>query len=602
MNCMKHNAAIYLLSSRKSLLEECLENLYKNWNSKYNYPVYVHYYNDIYSKNFIKRIQNQISKNIYFNKINYKIPSHIKETDLFYNKTNIDYVKKSFTKDRVGYLHMIDFCINITKFGEDRYLAKELSKYDYLMKIDDDSYFKKKIEIDLFEKLKDFTTATAYTWNFVSQRVRDTRIGLWKFYKDYLKKYNYKPKNLYLKNAVENDNEEEMHLLNWSAGNCNLYNLTKFKNNPKWIEYLDEVNKFGGHYKYRWGDIEILDLFFHTHFEKCSYNFNLKEKGIYNNKIPSYLSSYAPGIGQIKKEFFFNEKLIHFLKKIKFKFLNSIPNLIFKISKLSFFYFKLKNFIYQKIKYKKDYNYKPDKIALKLLEKNFYEKSIKKRPDAKFFLTYEEIDFDKLSFDNSISLNDKNNPLVNTSKEIIEKPNIRMEDTTIFDYTKNFKPQNLAEVFFNNKNNLSDKDLKCLNLSPYTIFYPWFHKYPQRFLAPGMFGPKDISFVKFRFLKLKNLINLFGIYGFKPNDNDMICGYKLINDNNDFRFIITAGTHRSAVLKALKYDSIKVKYDDYRVEKDKQIVNILNIKNWPAVKSGYVSENEAREFFKGFFN
>ena len=42
----KNNAAIYLISSRTKLLELCLNNLFKNWNNKYNYPVYIHYFND----------------------------------------------------------------------------------------------------------------------------------------------------------------------------------------------------------------------------------------------------------------------------------------------------------------------------------------------------------------------------------------------------------------------------------------------------------------------------------------------------------------------------------------------------------------------------
>ena len=316
---MKYNAAIYMLSSRTLLLEECLKNLYENWNSKYDYPVYVHYYNDIYSKKFIKKIKNEISENIFFHKINFEIPSHIKESDLFYNKTNIDYVKKSFSKDRLGYLHMLHFAINITKFGEIGCSVKDLSKYDYLMKIDDDSYFKKKIEFDLFNKLEEYTWATAYMWNFVTQRVWDTRVGLWEFYKDYLKKYKYTPKSLHLKNAIADDDIEKMHQLNWTSGNCNLYDLTKFKNNPKWLEYLEYVNKFGGHYKYRWGDIEIIDLFCHTHFEKDPYNFDLKDRGLYDNKIPSYLSTYAPGLYDDAKNLYLFRKIIHLLKIIKFK-------------------------------------------------------------------------------------------------------------------------------------------------------------------------------------------------------------------------------------------------------------------------------------------
>ena len=44
---MKHNAAIYLLSSRVLILEKCLKELYKNWNYKYVYPVYIHYFDNI---------------------------------------------------------------------------------------------------------------------------------------------------------------------------------------------------------------------------------------------------------------------------------------------------------------------------------------------------------------------------------------------------------------------------------------------------------------------------------------------------------------------------------------------------------------------------
>ena len=80
---MKNNAAIYLLSSRVLLLEKSLKNLFENWNYQYDYPVYVHYFNDIYSKKFIKKINDEISKNIFFHQIDYELPVHIKEKDLF---------------------------------------------------------------------------------------------------------------------------------------------------------------------------------------------------------------------------------------------------------------------------------------------------------------------------------------------------------------------------------------------------------------------------------------------------------------------------------------------------------------------------------------
>ena len=44
------------------------------------------------------------------------------------------------------------------------------------------------------------------------------------------------------------------------------------------------------------GRPEVITLFAYTHFDKDPYNFNLKEKGLYEDKFPTFLSSIAPGI------------------------------------------------------------------------------------------------------------------------------------------------------------------------------------------------------------------------------------------------------------------------------------------------------------------
>lgn len=600
---MRHNAAIYLLSSRTFLLKKCLINLHKNWNFKYDYPVYVHHFNNIYSKKFIDEIHNSISKNIFFHQVDYKIPSHIKESELFYNKTHIEYVRKGFSKNRLGYLHMLKWAFNLTSFGKIGCPIKELSKYDYLMRIDDDSYFKEKIEFDLFDKLDEHPLVTGYTWNFVSQRVLDTRVELWSFYKEYLKKYNYSPKNLALKKAIEEDDEMQMHYLNWTSGNCNLYNMAILKNNPKWEEYLKYVNNFGGHYKYRWGDIEIVGLFYYTHFEKDPYNYDLKERGLYDNKIPSYASNIAPGINdRLIKNNILYDKIIHFLKQVNFERqqLIFLVKIIYK--KLGFLFNKSLNLIYQKIKYKKNYTYKIPDIVVKHHENNIYHNEVKNRKST-IISKYETINFKNICFDNTISLNNIENPLVLTSNEVIKNPDISLENTSIYKYNHNFRPKNFTDVYFTKSQNMQQPDWVSPKLSVFTIFYPWFHPYPQRFLQPGMFGLKDISFPKVRLIRIKNLINLFNEYGYIPNNNDIISGYKLIS-NNDYRFIITAGTHRSSVFKVLygnKENSIKVKFDDLRVKKDKQIIELKNINIWPGVKSGFMSKEEAKIFFLNFF-
>ena len=66
-----YNAAIYMLSSRKNNLYRCLESLYEKWNSEYNYPVYVHYFDDIYDDKTFQDNIKKINPKIYFIRVDY---------------------------------------------------------------------------------------------------------------------------------------------------------------------------------------------------------------------------------------------------------------------------------------------------------------------------------------------------------------------------------------------------------------------------------------------------------------------------------------------------------------------------------------------------
>ena len=284
----KYNAAVYLLSGRVNLLEKCLSNFFKNWNNKYQYPVFVHYFGNIYSKNFIKKIRKNVSPLIQFRKVKTKLPRNLKEKDLFYNKKNLRYVREAFSKKRLDYLHGERFWVNLTSYGKTGCLCKDLKKYDYLMRIDDDSGFLKKINYDLFDKLKKYPFATGYTWNTYNYTHKDTRVELWNFYKNYLKKFKYTPKNKILKKAVKH------------------------------------LNKVSGDYQYRWGDIETIGLFAYTHFSKPIYDHNLKQKGLYTNKIESHYSTMVPSTYlkfnlHNSKVLSFYHWIKHILRRLKLK-------------------------------------------------------------------------------------------------------------------------------------------------------------------------------------------------------------------------------------------------------------------------------------------
>lgn len=187
------------------------------------------------------------------------------------------------------------------------------------------------------------------------------------------------------------------------------------------------------------------------------------------------------------------------------------------------------------------------------------------------------------------------NPLVNTSLQLIDNPNIKLSKTYLYNFYKTFQPTNYAQVFNLGKNH----SLSTLPQTSY--FYPWIHKCPSNEFRAGLFGPKDISNVEHRVLRLKNLIESVTKFGYKPDNKDIVEGYILLK-NNDYRFLITSGHHRVAVLTALYKDSnylCTVKYEKKRT--NIKIVNRNDSINWPGVKSNYIPQEDALSLFDSFF-
>ena len=213
------------------------------------------------------------------------------------------------------------------------------------------------------------------------------------------------------------------------------------------------------------------------------------------------------------------------------------------------------------------------------------------------------VDLNKIYLDSGIKIFSEDNPLFLASKEIMQLKNINdnyvSANLTLF--IKKFIPKNYAESF-----NIKIKLKKLSNLKPHTIFYPWFHKYPQRFQRSGLFGPKDEIFIKFISIKIINLIKSIKKYGFIPTENDKITGY-ILKNQNDYRFVVTGGSHRCSVIFAFidlydkKFDNFFVEFDKLRVNSDFEIIDVNNIEYWPGVKSKYLDKQEALEFFNIFF-
>ena len=149
------------------MLPQCLYYVDKHYNHQFNHDIIIFYHGEKYDDpEYQKMIQQINSKTkIQFHKLEYKLPSHIKETDLFYHKTQIPYVAKDFPKNREGYLYANYFWNNFMNYPE-------LKQYQYLIRIDDDSWFKQPITQNIFEQLQQSQQlcGTGYTWNHVHHR------------------------------------------------------------------------------------------------------------------------------------------------------------------------------------------------------------------------------------------------------------------------------------------------------------------------------------------------------------------------------------------------------------------------------------------------
>lgn len=193
-----------------------------------------------------------------------------------------------------------------------------------------------------------------------------------------------------------------------------------------------------------------------------------------------------------------------------------------------------------------------------------------------------------------------NDSLVITAIQLIKNINLKPNESYLFEYFNNFQPKTYGDVYCLNKKN------KLHTLEQTNHFHPWIHSGPTNTFRAGLFGPKHITCVEHRMLRLKNLINNINDYEYNPSSHDIIEGYILLK-KDDYRFLITGGHHRVAVLTAMhmmdirknKYNEILVKYEQNRTSV--KIVRESDVENWPGVKSGWLSKDDALEMFYSYF-
>ena len=300
---MKLNGCINILSSRTKCLPLCIKSLWDNWNYKYNYPVYVHYFDDIYDDEYFRQqIIEFTNSDIRFISIPYETPKHVPEEDLFYNRQDLWYVNTGqFGSHRKGYLHMCHFYNNL--YG---YPNTEFENYDYILSIDDESLFLKEVPYDFFEVIsKQDSIAGAIKLTdpkdkALHQGVFDTRVGILGFVKDYIEKYKIEIKSDFIGRLFTEKEVDKYFHENLIVADSWVFDTKMFKT-PKWKQWTTELNENGGIYRGRWGDTEMNVLFMLIHYGYLPHDFKTVDEGYHNQGGLRYIQDYAPSIKNVEK-------------------------------------------------------------------------------------------------------------------------------------------------------------------------------------------------------------------------------------------------------------------------------------------------------------
>jgi len=209
------------------------------------------------------------------------------------------------------------------------------------------------------------------------------------------------------------------------------------------------------------------------------------------------------------------------------------------------------------------------------------------------------------------------NPCHVTAIQLLKNPNITLEETALYAWYKwieKYKDSSLSDFYGLNIEPL--REHKCTS-----IFFPWMHTKPvKRFSDFAFLFPVDEGQIKKQIEKLKKLLTSFRLNGYDPERfidkrGGHATGY-FLEFQEQKKFYVVSGNHRVSTFFALWPDKkMPAQYEKYEFMKSRDLANngavkdkILptlfsdkQISEWPAVKSGYLSKEDAASILGRYF-
>lgn len=200
-------------------------------------------------------------------------------------------------------------------------------------------------------------------------------------------------------------------------------------------------------------------------------------------------------------------------------------------------------------------------------------------------------------------------PFVRTLLQYLDEPSLTYERSILCKYYSRYQPKVILDLFLegDDRRKFADSRLAREPIKDHYPCLPWDPKFvPMRgegglAVADGLqgFGPVSEEKGEFEFSRLLTTWESILRKGYRPTrDSDgEIRGY-FLKRGNDYRFMIRAGFHRAAVLSAMGYDHLRVKFkSDFP-----RVIDRSDLKNWPLVRQGVVEPEVAEQIFETFFN
>jgi hypothetical protein len=200
-----------------------------------------------------------------------------------------------------------------------------------------------------------------------------------------------------------------------------------------------------------------------------------------------------------------------------------------------------------------------------------------------------------------------------TVAEMAQKADIRYEDSILRRYYDKWQPRNWAHILFPGQ----ESQVGLLNQTPvrvYTPALPWAQKFTYLGNQRGQFefvsepvpdsefhshGPMQPEHGQREFSRIKSVYEKIKDGGYIPelHADGYVRGYFLRRDS-EVRFIVTGGQHRVGVLGALGFETFRAKFQPGRA----RCIDLADVKQWPAVRSGLYSPLEAEHIFNQVFS